>query len=120
LATVVSNTDTQATVTVPTGVTGLVNVNVTQSGTTSNTFTFNVLSGDQNQVTFHVTATTSPGENIYVVGSIPELGNWDPTKSSEVMLNPNYLPLLILRHTPQRSEYCPPDWSGESSPLQSS
>ncbi|AZM45924.1 glycosidase [Streptomyces sp. WAC 06738] len=30
---------------------------------------------------FNVNATTQPGENIYVVGSIPQLGAWDPAQA---------------------------------------
>jgi alpha-amylase len=32
----------------------------------------------QVQVTFHENATTFFGQNVFVVGSIPALGNWDP------------------------------------------
>ncbi|MFF0724389.1 carbohydrate-binding module family 20 domain-containing protein [Streptomyces sp. NPDC004134] len=30
---------------------------------------------------FNVTATTQPGENIYVAGSIPQLGDWNPAQA---------------------------------------
>ncbi|MEO3762987.1 carbohydrate-binding module family 20 domain-containing protein [Streptomyces sp. B5E4] len=30
---------------------------------------------------FHVDATTQPGENIYVVGNIPQLGAWNPAQA---------------------------------------
>lgn len=30
---------------------------------------------------FNVNATTQPGENIYVVGSIPQLGDWNPAQA---------------------------------------
>jgi hypothetical protein len=97
-------------------VTGLVTVTATKGGITSNNFTFNVLSGDQNQVIFHVSATTVPGENIYVVGSIPELGSWDPTKSSEAMLNPNYpqwfLPISVPVNTTFQFKFIKKDASG--------
>ena len=63
---------------------------VTKDDAVSNTFTYNVLSGDQNQIIFHVKADTNMGENIYIVGNIPELGNWDPDYCTEAMLNPNY------------------------------
>ena len=33
-------------------------------------------------------ATTSSGQNIYVVGSIPELGSWDPTKALRLTASP--------------------------------
>lgn len=29
-------------------------------------------------------------EHIYIVGNIPELGNWNPDNCTESMLNPNY------------------------------
>lgn len=41
-------------------------------------------------VVFHVSAETQLGENIYIVGNIPELGNWNPDNCTESMLNPNY------------------------------
>ncbi len=31
-----------------------------------------------------------PGENIHIVGNIPELGSWDVNQSTEAMHNPNY------------------------------
>lgn len=30
------------------------------------------------------------GQNVHIVGNIPELGNWGPAKASEAMMNPNY------------------------------
>jgi len=43
----------------------------------------------QVSVVFSETATTTYGENIFVVGSVPQLGNWNP--SNAVPLNPvNY------------------------------
>lgn len=65
-------------------------ITVSDNGTTSNGFTYNVLSGDQNQIIFHVKANTVYGENIYIVGNIPELGNWDVNQCTEALLNPNY------------------------------
>ena len=44
----------------------------------------------KNQIVFHVSAETQLGENIYIVGNIPELGNWNPDNCTESMLNPNY------------------------------
>ncbi|KAK2464550.1 hypothetical protein APHAL10511_003408 [Amanita phalloides] len=38
-------------------------------------------SGTTVAVTFDETATTSYGENIFIVGSIPELGSWSPASS---------------------------------------
>jgi glucoamylase len=37
------------------------------------------------QTTFNVLIQTSPGQDIYVVGSIPELGSWDVSKA--ILLN---------------------------------
>jgi glucoamylase len=33
------------------------------------------------RVTFNVRATTSPGEDVFVVGQLTELGNWDPASA---------------------------------------
>lgn len=57
---------------------------------TSNSFIYKVLSGDQNQVIFHVKADTNWGENLYIVGSLPELGGWNPDQATEALMNPNY------------------------------
>lgn len=90
-ATVVSNTADQIEAIVPAEApAGPAAVTVTKAGATSNSFTIEVLTDDQVQVIFKVDATTSWGENVHVVGSIPELGNWDPARSTEAMLNPNY------------------------------
>ncbi|GIE93255.1 carbohydrate-binding module family 20 domain-containing protein [Paractinoplanes rishiriensis] len=52
-------------------------------GTSPLTFnnTWNVASAGATSVTFNVTATTTAGTNVYVVGSIPELGNWAPASA---------------------------------------
>jgi len=42
-------------------------------------------------VIFSEIATTTPGENIFVVGSVPQLGNWDP--SSAIPLDPVHYPV---------------------------
>jgi hypothetical protein len=104
VATVTSSSDTVIETTVPAGATpGVQDITVTKGANVSNTFRYNVLSGDQVQVIFHVTASTVPGENVYVTGSIPELGNWDPAKATEVMLNPSYpawfLPVSVPKST---------------------
>lgn len=115
-ATVVSNSDTQIKLTVPSGVTGLTSVTVTKGTSTSNGFTYNALSGDQNQVIFHANATTNPGENIYVVGDIAELGGWDANKSTEAMLNPNYpgwfLPVSVPVNTSFQFKFIKKDANG--------
>ncbi|KAI9511955.1 glycoside hydrolase family 13 protein [Russula earlei] len=46
---------------------------------------------EQVSVLFSETATTSFGENILVVGSLPELGNWDP--SNAIPLDPAHFPV---------------------------
>ena len=76
---------------VPEGsIAGYNTVTVSKDGNTSNGIEYNVLSNDQNQVIFHLNASTNYGENIYVVGNVPELGNWDVDKCTEALLNPNY------------------------------
>ncbi|MEO3859062.1 alpha-amylase family glycosyl hydrolase [Acrocarpospora sp. B8E8] len=90
-ATVTSNSDGQITTTVPAGaVAGVQNITVTKGANVSNTFRYEVLSGNQVQVIFKINTATVPGENIHVVGNIPELGSWDAAKSTEAMHNPNY------------------------------
>jgi glucoamylase len=42
------------------------------------------------RTTFNVRVTTSPGEDIFVVGALPQLGNWDPA---------NAKPLSASRYT---------------------
>ena len=42
--------------------------------------------GTKTTVLFGVEATTALSENIYVVGSTPELGGWDPSKAVSVCL----------------------------------
>jgi alpha-amylase len=39
---------------------------------------WNLANADATDVTFKVNATTEVGTNVYVVGSIPALGSWDP------------------------------------------
>lgn len=90
-ATVTAATDSMITATVPaTATPGVQNITVTKGSNVSNQFRYRVLSNDLVQVIFRVNATTSPGENIHVVGSSEELGAWTPASSSEAMLNPNY------------------------------
>jgi glycosidase len=104
VATVSSSSDTLIETTVPAGATpGVQDITVTKGANVSNTFRYNVLSNDQVQVIFHVNATTVPGENIYIAGNLPELGSWDPAKSTEAMLNPSYpdwfLPVSVPKST---------------------
>lgn len=102
-ATVVSNSDTKIQATVPAVTAGIRNITVVKGGNTSNTFRYDVLSDDQVQVIFKVNATTAFGENVHVVGNVPELGNWDPALAPEAMMNPNYpvwfLPVSVPKNT---------------------
>lgn len=80
-------------VTVPSVAAGNAPITVTKGGVTSNAVDYFVLSGDQVQTIFHATASTVMGDNIYVVGDIPELGSWDVNKAvklSEAMMAPSY------------------------------
>ncbi|MDX3774605.1 alpha-amylase family glycosyl hydrolase [Chromatiaceae bacterium AAb-1] len=88
-ATVVSNSYNSARVIVPAGGTGERSITVQKGSATSNAFIFDQLTADQNQMIFHVEANTSPGQQVYVVGSIPELGSWDPDKALDAFHNPN-------------------------------
>lgn len=116
-ATVVSASDTMIEAIVPSAATpGDVNITVAKGQNTSNTFTYTVLSGDLNQVIFHVNASTNYGENIYVVGSIPELGSWNTSKCTEAMLCPNYpqwfLPVSVPVGTTFQFKFIKKDASG--------
>lgn len=91
VATVVSASNTMIEAIVPiTAVAGENMITVTKGTSVSNEFKYTVLSGDPNQVIFHVNAETVYGETIHIVGSIPELGNWDTDKCTEAMMCPNY------------------------------
>lgn len=116
-ATVIENSATEIVNTVPENATpGYNDITVTKDGATSNSFTYNVLSGDQNQVIFHVQAETNYGENIYIVGNIPELGNWDPDNCTEALLNPNYpewfLPVSVPAGTQIEFKFIKKDSTG--------
>lgn len=116
-ATVIENSATEIVTTVPENATpGYNDIAVTKDGATSNSFTYNVLSGDQNQVIFHVQAETNYGENIYIVGNIPELGNWDPDNCTEALLNPNYpewfLPVSVPAGTQIEFKFIKKDSTG--------
>ena len=111
-ATVLANNYDSITVTVPTTTAGEKQVTVTKGGVTSNAFVFNVLSGNQNQVIFHVDAYTSSGQKVYVVGNVPELGNWDPTKALDAFHNPDssqwwkwFLPVSLPKGTTFEFKY---------------
>ena len=90
-ASVIRKNDNEIVTTVPKGANPGDNlITVEKDGIKSNTFSYKVLSGDQNQVIFHVKANTNYGENIYVVGNIPELGSWNVDNCSEALMCPNY------------------------------
>lgn len=116
-ATVESNTANEIVTYVPdNAVAGYNDITVTKGDAVSNSFTYNVLSGDQNQVIFHVKAETSYGENIYIVGNVPELGSWDPDKCTEALLNPNYpewfLPVSVPAGTEIQFKFIKKDANG--------
>lgn len=61
---------------------------VTANEQKSNSYPFELLSGKQIPVRFVVNhAYTSWGENVYLLGNVPELGLWDPEKSIGPMFN---------------------------------
>lgn len=98
-------TTTQIVTSVPTGaVPGMQAITVKNGSAISNEFDYNVLSGDQNQIIFHISAQTNYGENIYIVGNIPELGSWDPDHCTEAMLNPNYPEWFLPVSVPVNTE----------------
>lgn len=115
-ATVVTNTTDHIEAIVPYVDAGKVNITVTKDGSTSNAFVYTVLSGDQVQTIFRVNTNTSYGDMIYVVGSIPELGNWDPDKCTEAMMNPNYpewfLPISLPADTTLEFKFIRKDANG--------
>lgn len=89
-AQIVSWSDSMIKAIVPGGVAGEVDVVVTNAnGTSSEAFAgFDVLSGAQVSVRFKVNnATTDYGTNVYIVGSVPELGSWDTTKAIGPLFN---------------------------------
>lgn len=89
-ATIVSWNDSQIKAAIPSMTAGTYNVTVVSSGNvTSNIFDkFQVLSGAQVTVRFYVNnATTSYGTNVYLVGSVPELGSWAPAAAIGPLFN---------------------------------
>ncbi|WP_026477531.1 alpha-amylase family glycosyl hydrolase [Alkaliphilus transvaalensis] len=115
-AQVVSNNNEVITAIVPNTTPGIQNITVTKGGNTSNPFRYHVLSGDLVQVIFKVNAQTNMGENIHVVGNIPELGSWNPDLSTEAMMNPHhpewFLPVSIPRGTTFEFKFIKKDQSG--------
>lgn len=115
-AAVISNGGTMIEAVVPNVSAGIRNITVVKGTNTSNPFRYDVLSGDQVQVIFKVNASTVVGQNVHVVGSIPELGIWDPAKAPEAMLNPNYpewfLPVGVPNNTSFQFKFIKKDGSG--------
>ncbi|MCX2783709.1 alpha-amylase family glycosyl hydrolase [Microbulbifer thermotolerans] len=115
-ATVVSNSDTMIEAIVPNVSAGVRQITVTKGTNVSNQFRYEVLSDDQNQVIFKVNATTSWGENIYIVGDIPELGSWDTSKAVGPFHTPNYpewfLPVSVPKNTTIQYKFIKKDSSG--------
>jgi glycosidase len=90
---------------VPAGVAaGVRPVTVTTGGGTSNAYEVRVLSGAQVPVTFTVNDAipTNFGDNIYLSGSVTELGNWstDPDVAIGPMLTPNHPDWFIVASVP--------------------
>jgi hypothetical protein len=50
-------------------------------------------------MSIHISKATSYGQNVYISGSVPELGNWDPNSATEALMNPNspewFLPVSV-------------------------
>ncbi|WP_201798212.1 alpha-amylase family glycosyl hydrolase [Lachnotalea glycerini] len=116
-ALVLSANDTEIVAEVPEAATaGINDITVTNKEQKSNVFKYNVLSGDQNQMIFHVNAQTNYGENIYVVGSIPELGSWNPDNCTEAMHCPEYpnwyLPVSVPAGTTFKFKFIKKDAKG--------
>ncbi|GIP15895.1 putative cyclomaltodextrin glucanotransferase [Paenibacillus montaniterrae] len=115
-ATVVANNDTFIEAIVPNVAAGKQAITVTKGANVSNSFIYEVLSGDQVQVIFKVNASTVYGQNIHIVGNIPELGSWDPAKSTEAMLNPDYpiwfLPVSVPKGTTIEFKFIKKDGAG--------
>lgn len=115
-ATVISASDTMIEATVPAVAAGVRNITVVKGANTSNTFRYFVLSDDPVQVIFKVNASTVLGQNVHVVGSLPELGGWAPASAPEAMLNPNYpewfLPVTVPRNTTFQFKFIKKDGNG--------
>lgn len=89
-AEVKSWSDSEIQVVVPEVAAGKYDIKVTTSAEiTSSAYSgFEVLTGEQTSVRFKVNnATTDYGTNIYLVGNVYELGNWDATKAIGPLFN---------------------------------
>lgn len=108
---------TQIKAIVPSGITpSVVNVTVQVGSKTSNGFPYDVLSGPQVMVVFHTNTQTVLGQNVYVVGSVHELDNWDAAHVYYPFFNPNYpewfLPVSLPASTALQFKYIKRDGSG--------
>jgi glycosidase len=104
-ASTTSWTANRITATVPSGVAaGTASVTVTTGGGTSNGYDVINESGAQVPVTFTVTnaSPTNVGDNIYLTGSVSELGNWSTSASVAIgpMLAPNYPTWFVTASVP--------------------
>jgi len=101
---------------VPSVTPGPQNVTVVVGENASNPFLHKILSGPQVQVIFHENATTSMGQNIYVVGNNYELGDWSSSPPSIAFWNPNYpdwyLPVNVSASTTIEFKYIKRDEAG--------
>nr|ABN14270.1 cyclodextrin glucanotransferase [Bacillus sp. BL-31] len=82
-AEILSWNDTVITLTVPNNEAGYHDITVvTEDEQVSNAYEFEVLTADQVTVRFIIdNAETKLGENVFLVGNVHELGNWDPEQS---------------------------------------
>lgn len=71
------------------------NRTVTDSTTTITSINdrWNVSNGAPITATFHLTATTTYGQNIYVVGNLAELGSWNPAAAIPLTTGPGVYPV---------------------------
>lgn len=81
---------TQIKTVVPQGVSGMGDVLVSVNNQISNRFSFKAHTASQVQVVFHENVQTSYGEQVYVVGDVPELGDNNPANAIGPMFNPEY------------------------------
>lgn len=99
---------TEVDFTIPQGVAaGSENVVLTVRGShASNAIAYNVLSAAQTATTFTVTgASTSPGDQLYLTGNVPELGKWSTNSAVAVgpMLCPHYPTWFALVSVPSNT-----------------
>ncbi|WP_299946690.1 alpha-amylase family glycosyl hydrolase [uncultured Microbulbifer sp.] len=115
-AIIIANSNTMIKAVVPSVSAGVKQITVTKGSKVSNQFRYEVLSDDQNQIIFKVNTSTSLGENVYIVGDIPELGNWDTSKAVGPFHNPNYpewfLPVSLPKHTTVQFKFIKKDDNG--------